>query len=68
MVKEKNRIIQKSVGLEKRHLDFIKYCEGKTFEIGKHKVIFKPDKFFRDVMDLQIDIISKEYKEVNKFL
>ena len=67
-MEEKNKIVQKSVGLEKRHLDFIKYTKGKTFEIGDHKVIFEPDKFFRDVMDLQIKIISKKYPDVKKFL
>ncbi len=67
-MKDRNKIVPKSVGLEKRHIDFIKYTKGKTFEIDKHNVIFEPDKFFRDVMDLQIEIISKKYKGVKKFL
>ncbi len=69
-MKEENKIIQRSVGLEKRQLNFIKYCEGKTFESKIHniKVIFKFDKFVRDNMDKQIETISIEYPEVSKFL
>lgn len=67
-MEERNKIIPKSVGLKKRHIDFIKFCEGKTFEIDEHRVIFKPDKFFRDVMDIQMNIIAKKYTEVKKFL
>ncbi len=71
MVDERNKIVQKSIGFKKRQLDFIKYCDGKTFECEKHdakKVIFKADKFFRDSFDKQIKVISEENPEVRKFL
>ena len=68
VIKEREKIINKSTGFHKRQLNFLKWSQGKTFEIDEVKVIFKADKFIRHVMDLQINIIADKYPEAKQFL
>jgi len=65
----KERIMQKSVGLRLRHHDFFNWCtEHGVLNMGDMRIKFKPDSYIRHAIDEQIKLMSKVYPEVKQFL